>query len=138
VDGIPIDIAAVMVWQVTDTAQALFAVDDFAAFVDDAGGNGALSVAYPYDAHEGVACTDESPRSGPRDRGARVASAGVPSSKRESPGSLRAGNRPVMLQRREVIHRKSACAVSVTCHTITAAMSIGMPSTSLTLAVVLS
>jgi len=32
-DGNPIEIAAVVVWQVQDTAQALYAVDDFAKFV---------------------------------------------------------------------------------------------------------
>lgn len=32
-DGNPIDIAAVVVWQVTDTAQASFEVDDFLRFV---------------------------------------------------------------------------------------------------------
>ena len=32
-DGNPIEIAAVVVWQVRDTAQALYAVDDFTTFV---------------------------------------------------------------------------------------------------------
>ncbi|HEY7174569.1 MAG TPA: SPFH domain-containing protein, partial [Micromonosporaceae bacterium] len=32
-DGNPIEIAAVVVWQVTDTAKAVFEVDDFAEFV---------------------------------------------------------------------------------------------------------
>jgi hypothetical protein len=32
-DGNPIEIAAVVVWQVRDTAQALYSVDDFASFV---------------------------------------------------------------------------------------------------------
>ena len=32
-DGNPIEIAAVVVWQVQDTAQALYAVDDFLQFV---------------------------------------------------------------------------------------------------------
>jgi regulator of protease activity HflC (stomatin/prohibitin superfamily) len=32
-DGNPIEIAAVVVWQVSDTAQALYAVDDFSQFV---------------------------------------------------------------------------------------------------------
>ncbi|MSR40996.1 MAG: SPFH domain-containing protein [Phycisphaerales bacterium] len=33
-DGNPIEIAAVVVWQVVDTAQALFDVDDYVSFVD--------------------------------------------------------------------------------------------------------
>jgi regulator of protease activity HflC (stomatin/prohibitin superfamily) len=32
-DGNPIEIAAVVVWQVEDTAQAMFEVDDFVEFV---------------------------------------------------------------------------------------------------------
>ena len=32
-DGNPIEIAAVVVWQVRDTAQALYSVDDFTSFV---------------------------------------------------------------------------------------------------------
>ena len=32
-DGNPIEIAAVVVWQVADTAQALYAVDEFPKFV---------------------------------------------------------------------------------------------------------
>jgi regulator of protease activity HflC (stomatin/prohibitin superfamily) len=53
-DGIPIDIAAVVVWQVTDTAQALFAVEDFEAFVVTQAETAVRHIAscYPYDAHD--------------------------------------------------------------------------------------
>lgn len=85
-DGNPIEIAAVVVWQVRDTAQAVFEVDDFVAFVDIQTETAVRHIAnsYPYDAPE--------PRPGQfslRDNadeiterlaaevGARVASAGV-------------------------------------------------------------
>ena len=52
-DGVPIEIAAVVVWQVVDTALALFAVEDFVDFVaiqtETAVRHIALS--YPYDGH---------------------------------------------------------------------------------------
>jgi regulator of protease activity HflC (stomatin/prohibitin superfamily) len=52
-DGNPIDIAAVVVWKVTDTAEALFEVDDFENFVhvqaEAALRN--LATSHPYDAH---------------------------------------------------------------------------------------
>jgi regulator of protease activity HflC (stomatin/prohibitin superfamily) len=52
-DGNPIDIAAVVVWQVEDTAQAVFAVDDFVAFVGMQSETAVRHIAnsYPYDAH---------------------------------------------------------------------------------------
>jgi len=54
VRGNPIDIAAVVVWRVVDTAEALFNVDDFRDFVhvqsESALRN--LATGYPYDAHE--------------------------------------------------------------------------------------
>jgi hypothetical protein len=53
-DGNPIEIAAVVVWKVTDTAEALFEVDDFENFVavqaESALRN--LATSHPYDAHE--------------------------------------------------------------------------------------
>ncbi|MBI4568480.1 MAG: SPFH domain-containing protein [Planctomycetes bacterium] len=53
--GNPIEIAAVIVWRVADTAEALFNVDDYANFVhvqsEAAVRN--LAMRYPYDAHEG-------------------------------------------------------------------------------------
>lgn len=53
-DGNPIEIAAVVVWQVVDTAQAVFAVDDYANFVEIQSEAAIRSLAsiYPYDQHE--------------------------------------------------------------------------------------
>jgi regulator of protease activity HflC (stomatin/prohibitin superfamily) len=52
-DGNPIEIAAVVVWQVADTARAVFEVDDFAAFVAIQTETAVRHIAngYPYDAH---------------------------------------------------------------------------------------
>lgn len=52
-DGNPIEIAAVVVWQVADTAKALFGVDDFAAFVAVQTETAVRHIAgsHPYDAH---------------------------------------------------------------------------------------
>jgi regulator of protease activity HflC (stomatin/prohibitin superfamily) len=53
-DGNPIEIAAVVVWRVVDTAEALFEVDNYENFVhvqaESALRN--LSTGHPYDAHE--------------------------------------------------------------------------------------
>lgn len=53
--GSPIEIAAVVVWKVFDTAEALFEVDDYEEFVhiqsESALRN--LSTSYPYELHEG-------------------------------------------------------------------------------------
>ena len=53
--GSPIEIAAVVVWRVVDTAEAIFEVDDYEAFVtiqsESALRN--LSTTYPYEPHEG-------------------------------------------------------------------------------------
>ena len=50
-DGNPIEIAAVVVWQVEDTAQALYAVDDFVKFVAIQTETAVRHIAtsYPYD-----------------------------------------------------------------------------------------
>ena len=52
-DGNPIEIAAVVVWKVTDTAEALFEVDDYENFVtvqaESALRN--LAMTHPYDSH---------------------------------------------------------------------------------------
>lgn len=84
VDGIPIDIAAVVVWQVVDTAQALFAVEDFAAFVVTQAETAVRHIAsrYPYDAHDPEQLslrhnTDEITDKLAREIAARVAPAGV-------------------------------------------------------------
>jgi len=52
-DGNPIEIAAVVVWQVEDTAEALYDVDDFVKFVDIQTETAVRHVAstHPYDAH---------------------------------------------------------------------------------------
>jgi regulator of protease activity HflC (stomatin/prohibitin superfamily) len=52
-DGNPIEIAAVVVWQVADTAQALYAVDEFPAFVAIQTETAVRHVAssYPYTSH---------------------------------------------------------------------------------------
>ncbi len=53
-DGNPIEIAAVVVWRVVETAEAMFNVDDYEQFVhvqsEAAVRN--LATSYPYDAHE--------------------------------------------------------------------------------------
>jgi hypothetical protein len=50
-DGNPIEIAAVVVWQVEDTARAVYEVDDFVAFVDTQAETAVRHIAtsYPYD-----------------------------------------------------------------------------------------
>ena len=52
-EGNPIEIAAVVVWQVADTARALYEVDDFAQFVAFQAETAVRLVAtsYPYDTH---------------------------------------------------------------------------------------
>ncbi|GAA2014265.1 SPFH domain-containing protein [Catenulispora yoronensis] len=53
-DGNPIEIAAVVVWQVRDTAKAVYAVDDFAEFLAIQAETAVRHIAtsYPYDAHQ--------------------------------------------------------------------------------------
>jgi regulator of protease activity HflC (stomatin/prohibitin superfamily) len=54
IDGNPIEIAAVVVWQVVDTAEAIFEVDDYNNYVkvqtESALRN--LATGYPYDSHD--------------------------------------------------------------------------------------
>ncbi|MEO3888519.1 SPFH domain-containing protein [Nonomuraea sp. B5E05] len=52
-DGSPIQIATVVVWQVEDTAQAVFEVDDFVEFVAIQAETAVRHIAgsYPYDSH---------------------------------------------------------------------------------------
>ncbi|MFH8365862.1 SPFH domain-containing protein [Streptomyces sp. NPDC018031] len=52
--GNPIELAAVVVWQVEDTAQAVFEVDDFLEFVSTQTEAAVrhIAIEYPYDAHE--------------------------------------------------------------------------------------
>jgi regulator of protease activity HflC (stomatin/prohibitin superfamily) len=53
-DGNPIEIAAVVVWQVVDTAEAVFCVDDYENFVHIQSESALrqMSQNYPYDAHD--------------------------------------------------------------------------------------
>ena len=53
--GSPIEIAAVVVWKVFDTAEALFDVDDYEEFVQIQSESALrnLSTSYPYEPHEG-------------------------------------------------------------------------------------
>ena len=54
-NGSPIEIAAVVVWKVFDTAEALFEVDDYAGFVQIQSESALrnLGTSYPYEAHAG-------------------------------------------------------------------------------------
>jgi hypothetical protein len=53
-DGNPIEIAAVVVWQVVDTAEAVFCVDDYENYVNIQSESALRQMAqsYPYDAHD--------------------------------------------------------------------------------------
>lgn len=53
-DGNPIEIASVVVWQVIDTAEAVFCVDDYENFVTIQSESALRQMAqnYPYDAHD--------------------------------------------------------------------------------------
>jgi regulator of protease activity HflC (stomatin/prohibitin superfamily) len=61
-DGNPIEIAAVVVWQVRDTARALYEVDDFVAFVNTQTETAVRHIAtsYPYDAADQLSLRDNS------------------------------------------------------------------------------
>ncbi|MGW6282304.1 SPFH domain-containing protein [Kribbella sp. NPDC055071] len=84
-DGNPIEIAAVVVWQVEDTAQAMFEVDDFVEFVAIQTETAVRHIAnsYPYDVHSdegGMSLrdsTDEITETLSTEIGARVHAAGV-------------------------------------------------------------
>lgn len=53
-DGNPIEIAAIVVWRVVDTAQAVFDVDDYSNYVhvQSEAAVRTLATHYPYDAHQ--------------------------------------------------------------------------------------
>jgi regulator of protease activity HflC (stomatin/prohibitin superfamily) len=83
-DGNPIEIAAVVVWQVSDTAKAVFEVDQFEQFVAIQAETAVRHIAnsYPYDAHEAGQTSlrdsaDEITQKLAEEIGARVAPAGV-------------------------------------------------------------
>jgi regulator of protease activity HflC (stomatin/prohibitin superfamily) len=54
-NGSPIEIAAVVVWKVFDTAEAMFEVDDYAGFVQIQSESALrnLGTSYPYEPHDG-------------------------------------------------------------------------------------
>ncbi len=84
-DGNPIEIAAVVVWQVQDTAQAMFEVDDFVEFVAIQTETAVRHIAnsYPYDVHDEAGgmslrdSTDEITEKLSTEIGVRVRAAGV-------------------------------------------------------------
>lgn len=83
-EGNPIEIAAVVVWQVEDTAQAVFEVDDFVEFVNVQAETAVRHVAnsFPYDAHgaDQLSLRDDADEITERlssEVSARVAAAGV-------------------------------------------------------------
>nr|WP_167108238.1 SPFH domain-containing protein [Amycolatopsis granulosa] len=83
-DGNPIEIAAVVVWQVADTAQAVFEVDDFVEFVGIQSETAVRHIAnaYPYDTPDDNRMSlrdnaDEITEKLSAEISARVASAGV-------------------------------------------------------------
>jgi regulator of protease activity HflC (stomatin/prohibitin superfamily) len=53
-DGSPIEIAAVIVWQVVDSAEAVYNVDDYESFVHIQSESAlrAMATSYPYDQHD--------------------------------------------------------------------------------------
>ena len=53
-DGSPIEIAAVIVWQVVDSAEAVYTVDDYESFVHIQSESAlrTMATSYPYDQHE--------------------------------------------------------------------------------------
>lgn len=56
-DANPIEVGAVVVWRVVDSAEALFEVDDYATYVavQSESAVRAVAVQYPYDGHDGAA-----------------------------------------------------------------------------------
>jgi regulator of protease activity HflC (stomatin/prohibitin superfamily) len=55
-EGSPIEIASVVVWQVVDSAEALFRVDDYENFVHVQSESALrqMATSYPYDLHDGI------------------------------------------------------------------------------------
>ncbi|MEV0901104.1 SPFH domain-containing protein [Actinoplanes sp. NPDC049802] len=83
-DGNPIEIAAVVVWQVEDTARAVFEVDDFIEFVAIQAETAVRHIAnsYSYDSHDSTRMSlrdnaDEITARLSEEIGVRVAAAGV-------------------------------------------------------------
>ncbi|MEW2355950.1 SPFH domain-containing protein [Spirillospora sp. NPDC029432] len=81
-EGNPIEISAVVVWQVEDTARAVFAVDDFVEFVAFQTEAAVRHIAgsFPYDSHEQLSLRDNADEITGKlseELSLRVASAGV-------------------------------------------------------------
>lgn len=109
--GNPIELAAVVVWRVEDTAQATFEVDDYVEFVSTQTEAAVrhIAIEYPYDAHDedGLCCAAtprRSPRSSPsnctrawRRPACRSSSRASRTSRtrRRSPRRCSSGSRPV-------------------------------------------
>ncbi|GAE49661.1 integral membrane protease subunit; Band 7family [Xanthomonas arboricola pv. pruni str. MAFF 311562] len=66
-DGSPIEIAAVIVWQVLDASEAVYNVDDYESFVhiQSEAALRAMATSYPYDQHKTIRsrCAAIRPRS---------------------------------------------------------------------------
>jgi regulator of protease activity HflC (stomatin/prohibitin superfamily) len=62
--GNPIEIAAVVVWKVVDSAEAVFEVDDYISFVEiqSEAALRNLATTYPYEAHEGEIALRSNPQ----------------------------------------------------------------------------
>lgn len=62
--GNPIEIAAVVVWKVVDSAEAVFEVDDYISFVQiqSEAALRNLATSYPYEAHEGEVALRSNPQ----------------------------------------------------------------------------
>ena len=62
--GNPIEIAAVVVWKVVDSAEAIFEVDDYISFVEiqSEAALRNLATTYPYEAHEGEVALRSNPQ----------------------------------------------------------------------------
>ena len=101
-DGSPIEIAAVIVWQVVDSAEAVYNVDDYESFVHIQSESAlrAMATSYPYDQHEEGqfalrSHAAEISKHLQDELHERLADAGVQVHRRaHQPPGLRAGNRP--------------------------------------------
>jgi len=62
--GNPIEIAAVVVWKVVDSAEAIFEVDDYISFVEiqSEAALRNLATSYPYEAHDGETALRSNPQ----------------------------------------------------------------------------
>ena len=110
-DGSPIEIAAVIVWQVIDSAEAVYNVDDYESFVHIQSESAlrTMATSYPYDQHEDgqvalrshateisqapEGAARRAPRRCRRDRASMRASATSPT-RRKSPRRCCSGSRP--------------------------------------------